>query len=49
VVRYFMENRRNPRLTEQLALLEQRWAGGGPLPETSELLRLIQSEVAGDD
>jgi hypothetical protein len=26
VVRYFMENRRNPRLTEQMAILEQRWA-----------------------
>jgi len=49
VVRYFMENRRNPRLTEQLALLEQRWAGGGPLPGTAELLRVMQSEVAGDD
>ena len=39
VVRYFMENRRIPQLTEQLALLEQRWAGGGPVPGTAELLR----------
>ena len=49
VVRYFMENRRNPRLTEQLGLLEQRWAGSGPVPGTAELLRLMQSEIAGDD
>jgi HD superfamily phosphohydrolase YqeK len=47
VVRYFMENRSNPRLTDQLGLLEQVWSGD-PSPATpSQLLRLIRQEVEG--
>ena len=48
VVRYFMENRSNPRLTEQLGLLEQRWAGADQAPTTGELLQHIKREVAGE-
>jgi HD superfamily phosphodiesterase len=48
VVRYFMENRNNPRLTEQLALLEQRWADSAVVPTVGDLLRQIRQEVDGD-
>jgi HD superfamily phosphohydrolase YqeK len=47
VVRYFMENRSNPQMTQQLALLEQRWSGDNHVPTTAELLRLIREEVEG--
>jgi hypothetical protein len=60
VVCYFMENRRNPRLTEQLAILEQRWAaapgtvvdgarpGANRAPSATELLRHLRAEMAGE-
>jgi hypothetical protein len=48
LVRYFMENRSNPRLTEQLALLEQRWANSQTPPSAGELLQQIKREVVGD-
>lgn len=47
VVRYFMENRNNPQLTEQLALLEQRWSGASTPPSAAELLREVRAEMAG--
>lgn len=47
VVRYFMENRHNPQLTEQVALLEQRWSGEPDVSTTGELLEHIRQEVAG--
>ena len=48
VVRYFMENRSNPELTAQLALLEQRWSGAAQTPTAAELLRALRAEVAGE-
>jgi hypothetical protein len=48
VVRYFMENRSNPELTAQLALLEQRWSGATRAPTAAELLRAVRAEVAGE-
>ena len=47
VVRYFMENRTNPQLSEQLAVLEQRWSGQPHRSSPEELLRHIRAEVAG--
>ncbi|MGH2356074.1 MAG: HD domain-containing protein [Chloroflexota bacterium] len=47
VVRYFMENRRNPQFTEQIALLEQRWSGDAHASSPTELLQHIRAEVAG--
>ncbi len=47
VVRYFMENRSNPQLTQQLALLEQRWSGDAEPSSPGELLRHIRDEVEG--
>ncbi|HEY7268383.1 MAG TPA: hypothetical protein VH951_01025, partial [Dehalococcoidia bacterium] len=47
VVRYFMENRDNPQLTQQLALLEQRWSGAPEQSSPAELLRHIRAEVEG--
>src|SRR5262249_31120376 len=56
VVRYFMEHRDNPRLTQQLGILEARWAATQPggdavgAPATpAELLRQLRAEVAGDE
>lgn len=48
VVRYFMENRQNPQLTEQMALLEQRWTGAAHVSTSSELLQHLRAEVAGE-
>lgn len=49
VVRYFMENRSNPQLTTQLALLEQRWDGTQRTPSTAgQLLAHIKNEVQGE-
>jgi hypothetical protein len=48
VVRYFMENRSNPQMTEQLGLLEQRWSGAATPPTAAQLLTEIRAEVAGD-
>ncbi len=48
VVRYFMENRSNPQLTEQMALLEQRWSGADHVPTTAELLQHLRAEVNGE-
>jgi hypothetical protein len=48
VVRYFMENRSNPQMTEQLGLLEQRWSGATQPPSAAQLLKEIRAEVAGD-
>ncbi|HET7771121.1 MAG TPA: HD domain-containing protein [Chloroflexota bacterium] len=48
VVRYFMENRSNPQMTEQLGLLEQRWSGAGQPPTAAQLLKEIRAEVTGD-
>jgi hypothetical protein len=48
VVRYFMENRSNPQMTEQLALLEQRWSGSATPPTAAQLLQEIRREVAGE-
>src|SRR5687767_1254636 len=48
VVRYFMENRSNPQMTEQLGLLEQRWSGAPTPPTAAQLLNEIRAEVAGD-
>jgi HD superfamily phosphohydrolase YqeK len=47
VVRYFMEYRDNPQLTQQLALLEQRWSGEPNLSAPAELLRHIRAEMEG--
>ena len=47
IVRYFMENRSNPQLTQQLALLEQRWSGDPELSSPAQLLRHIRDEVEG--
>ncbi len=47
VVRYFMEERDNPQLTQQLALLEQRWSGDAHLSGPAELLRHIRAEMEG--
>jgi hypothetical protein len=48
VVRYFMDNRSNPQMTEQLALLEQRWSGAPTKPTAGELLEHIKREVHGE-
>ena len=48
VVRYFMENRSNPQMTEQLGLLEQRWSGAPQPPTAAQLLTQIRAEVTGD-
>jgi hypothetical protein len=48
VVRYFMENRKNPQMTEQLALLEQRWSGSVTPPTAAQLLQEIRREAAGE-
>ena len=48
IVRYFMENRSNPQMTEQLGLLEQRWSGAKTPPTAAQLLKEIRAEVAGD-
>ena len=47
VVRYFMEYRDNPQLTQQLALLEQRWSGEPDLSVPADLLRHIRTEMEG--
>jgi HD superfamily phosphohydrolase YqeK len=47
VVRYFMEHRSNPRLTKQLALLEQRWPEVGRAPGPADLLQQLRAEVEG--
>lgn len=47
VVRYFMENRSNPQLTEQLALLEQQGSGAAQPPTSAALLKHIREEVVG--
>lgn len=48
VVRFFMENRSNPQLTEQLAMLEQRWSGQETAPTAAQLLQLLRQEVQGE-
>ena len=48
VVRFFMENRKNPQMTEQLGLLEQRWSGAATPPTAAQLLQEIRREVAGE-
>jgi len=48
IVQYFMENRSNPQMTEQLGLLEQRWSGALTPPTAAQLLSEIRAEVAGD-
>ncbi len=48
VVRYFMENRQNPQLTEQMALLEQRWTGDSHVSTPTELLQHLRAEVVGE-
>jgi len=53
VVRYFMENRSNPQMTEQLGLLEQRWAteqgqDAQTRPTGGQLLQHIKREVLGE-
>jgi hypothetical protein len=47
VLRYFMENRTNPRLSEQLALLEQRWSGAPQPSSAAALLQHLRAEVTG--
>lgn len=48
VVRYFMENRNNPQMTEQLGILEQEWSGQTERATAGDLLRLIRAEVLGE-
>lgn len=47
VLRYFMENRKNPEFTQQVALLEQRWSGEATVHTPVQLLRHIREEVEG--
>jgi HD superfamily phosphohydrolase YqeK len=47
VVRYFMEHRSNPQLTQQLAVLEQQWSGAPEPPTSAALLAHLREEVEG--
>jgi hypothetical protein len=48
IVRYFMLNRNNPQLTEQMSILERQWSGNDDPVTAGDLLRLIRREVHGE-